>query len=1305
MKTTNLFLTALLSGTLLLGGCLDLSSDDKEALKDTFGDAFNELAEEDNQETSTSEALEKDYISEEVLTPDSATGNANIGGEIDITSFPRSLAKMAARSSGSLAQLASRAVDTITTDNFTVSYIDGNGQSVTLTISSDRILLREVGSGNTQFVITGMGDGINYIIEVAITVDGNEVELKSVAFVPEGETISEKATIDPISTVVAEAVQDKVVNSFFETGGDTLSQDYINDMLETLAVAVEEVLENNPEFTASDFEAAVNSDGGVDALVTKLLSDEDISGEINKLEDAAVADDQAVPVEFAEEGTLSEEEEEEVTEQARNIVEELLTKGEENGDDGTPQFFIDFFGDQFRNGTEKTVDQIVTAIFRGIREDIDIDVLKSALEAEAANGDASDFTAQELVFIEEKLAELDALLAAADQGGLTNEQEENAGELFGQLSRLNLRLQGLSKEGALNAFTQELFDLYHAIGEVAVLEAIDDRTESENNELHGLRGEITEASLLLGIFPPEDKATWQLLNGESPLNVPQAISLILFTLDVYFEPLQGFERNDEGQLEETDGVDFEPFALLELYGFDGENLAQQAEYANLEVNWLDVHPGRIWINNLDNGEGGEVDVLNLFTCVDAYPQDGVFTVNSVTLSYPASTGAETIDLKNEAEFQEGYDSESDDNHKGNCYSINPWGEGDILSREDRFKDTQGNVRWDDIWNQLDTEGKLVTDFTSGDYVLTVKYLQDGEAGEQTYVSESFNKTIITGLQNLTPRFTSPEGLPPFPSNGASQAEWTAFNEAQSAFNITTFAVDTDSAGIELDYAAPIIFTWDEPALLADTPLPEGVVAAYSLDIGRDVCGEDNPDTEENEGYCHWEHIFSSWDLGSQIFDTSFALPDEALTQLTALAIEDSPYQVNLNINFMNETTGEFLGNGGWAGAPFRVGVALNLDDTFTLTGSVSNAPSDSETDNNGTAYDIGLYKVAMVSESCFEDTSATPETYEFIDEEGNIIIETYLPWICESEILAVSDSITVDTENGGHSYSLQPTLRQAMGSGQNAWIDIRLFIDVDGDDVVDQDHETGNHEPQFWSQGGVHFNSWGGVLRINKDNCDSNGNCTFSEEIVIPGETFDGPDFDVSPQGGCCGGGGDGAGDGNGDGNGPGAGDGSGAGAGDGTGDGTEGGDDDEPSNLTNQLSPGGSFTDATLTWGIDGNAADLLAAADIAGYRVILFEVDPTTLNSDSGPTILSALIAEVDASVTSITMGDMLNGAMGVVNVTTAGIAASDENWAAIISLADVVNTKGYFWFVEALDENGDDIGESEGFALGTANPNPPQ
>jgi len=1300
MKTTNLFLTALLSGS-LLAGCIDLSSDEKEKAAAVAAGLLDDFAEENNEEVSTSEALDKNYIDDTVITEDSAAGSANIGGEVDIASFSRSLSKMAARSSGSRAQHVSRAVDTISTSDFTVSYIDGNGQTVIINIAAERINLREISSGNTQFVITGMGDGINYIVEVAVTVDSQTVKLKSVAFIPEGDTRSEKASIDPISTVVAEAVQDKVVNSFFETGGDTLSQDYINDMLETLAVAVEKVLESNPDFTASDFEAAVNSDGGVDALVTKLLSDDNVSGEINKLEDAAVADDQAVPVEFADEGTLSEDEEEEVTEQARNIVEELLTKDEENGDDGTPQFFIDFFGDQFRNGTTKTVDKIVTAIFQGIREDIDIDVLKSALEAEANKGDASDFTAQELVFIENKLAELDALIAVEDQGDLSDAQEENADSLFGQLSRLNLRLQGLSKDGALNAFTQELFDLYDAIDEVAKLEAVDNRTESENNELHGLRGEISEASLLLGIFPPEDKATWQTLSGASPLNVPQAISLILFTLDVYFEPLQGFERNDEGQLEETEGVDFDHIKLLVLYGFDTSNLEQQAEYANLEVNWLDVHPGRIWINTLNEGQGGEVDVLNLSTCVDAYPQDDIFTVNSVTLSYPTSTGTETIRLKNEAEFQASHDSESDDNHKGNCFSINPWSEGDILSREDRFKDTQGNVRWDDIWNQLDAEGKLVTDFTSGNYVLTVKYLQEGgEAGEQTYTSKTFNKTIITGLQNLTPRFTSPQGLPPSPNNGASQAEWTAFNEAQSAFNITTFSLATNSDEVELDYAAPIIFTWDEPALLADTPLPEGVVAAYSLDIGRDVCGEDNPDTDENESYCHWEHIFSSWDLGSQIFDTSFALPEEALTQLTALAIEDSPYQVNLNINFMNEATGEFLGNGGWAGAPFRVGVALNLDDTFTLTGIVSNAPGDSETDENGTAYDIGLYKVAMVSERCFEDTSAEPETHQFFDEEGNIIIETYLPWICENEILAVSDSITVDTENGGHSYSLQPTLRQAMGSGQNAWIDIRLFIDIDENGVIDQDHETGNHEPQFWSQGGVHFNSWGGVLRINKDSCDNNENCTFSEEIVIPGETFYGPEFNVSPHfdGGNDTGGNDTGGDGNGDGNG------NGNGNGDAGGD-AGGGEDDEPTNLTNQLTPGGSFTDATLSWAIDGNAAAPLAAADIDGYRVILFEVDPTTLGSDDEPSILSALIAHVDASTDSITMSDMLNGTNGAENVTAAAISENNEGWSAITNLADVVNTKGYFWFVEALGANGDDIGESHGFALGAADPNPPQ
>ena len=1173
MKTPNLLLTALLSGTMLVG-CIDLSSDDEDTIAAAAAEFLDGYEEEQNEDVSTSEALEKNYIEETEVTEDSAVGSARIGGEIDVESLNRSLAKMASRSMGSRAQLAARAVDALNASNFSVSFINGKGQLVELTISSSDILIHQPSTGNPQFIIEGMGDGINYIIEIMVTIDGGEpIDLKTLAFVPTGETKSEKAVLDPISTVITEAIKDKVVNSFFETGGDTLAQSYIADLTETLVVSIENALADNPDLSASDFETAIGSDSGVDDLVAKLLSDEDIAGDLNKIEDAAVADTFAVPEDFAtgDEGQA----------EARNIVEELLNNDKDGEGGGAPQFFIDFFGDQYQLGTTKTVNEVIIAIFNGIEFDV-------------AN------TPQEV-------------------------------------------LDELTPANALTAFTTELIDIYVAIDEVAALEANDNLTDAEENELHNVREKLSDINLLLGIFPPERKDEWQNLSANSDLSVPQAISIIFFVLDNFLDGLKSQERGDDGQLEESDGVDFDPITLLELYGFDTTNVDQQALYANLEVNWLDLHPGRVWLSTANDGLGGEVDILNMFTCVDAYPEE-LFEVASVSLTYPTSTGTNTIPLTNESDLY-GDDNGGGDDHRSTCYTLNPWAEADVLAQSgnpEYGSDDQGGLNYDAIWRDLVDSGVVVTDFVSGDYTLTVEYSEEGV--DQADATFTFDRRIITGLSGLFPEFTSPQGFPRFPEGNASPDEYDAFNEAVNSFNMTTFAT-ADTA----------VFTWNEPALLADNPLPEGIIAVYNLDIGRDVCTEN-----EEDGYneCHWEHVFSSWETGSQIFGTTFELPQEGKDQLLPLALTDTPYQANLNIDFIDENTGEFVGSGGWAQAPFRVGETLDLTQTFNLTGNVTGAPDTNYYDSTTDApYLISQYKVAAVKESCEEDTSAEPFVDSYFDEEqGQFVSVEYFPWICSSETLAISP--LTDDGDGGHTYTIAPTLQEMMGNSQNSWIDVRMFIDANGDGVIDQGTEANNYfgEPQFWSMSYVNFNSWGGVLRVSRDICDENNNCNYSEDIVIPGETYDGPDFEVYN---------------------------------DGTGGGGNGGDNGGEQNINAFFLPFGddqSFLDSALEWGPGPN----IFADDIEGYRIVLFSIDP----SSADPEPLEARIVEVPNTMDIITLDQMVNGGTDIVDITTEALAdenATEGSDIGELTTGNLTEDKTYIWIVEAFDAEGNDIGES--------------
>jgi hypothetical protein len=83
-----------------------------------------------------------------------------------------------------------------------------------------------------------------------------------------------------------------------------------------------------------------------------------------------------------------------------------------------------------------------------------------------------------------------------------------------------------------------------------------------------------------------------------------------------------------------------------------------------------------------------------------------------------------------------------------------------------------------------------------------------------------------------------------------------------------------------------------------------------------------------------------------------------------------------------------------------------------------------------------------------------------------------------------------------------------MNSG-NKWVDIRLFEDANSNNTVDEG------EAMFWSIGNPpHFNNWGGVLRIGGETCQGTGEeqqCFWQDQIVVPGGTYDGPDFDITP--------------------------------------------------------------------------------------------------------------------------------------------------------------------------------------------------
>ena len=208
----------------------------------------------------------------------------------------------------------------------------------------------------------------------------------------------------------------------------------------------------------------------------------------------------------------------------------------------------------------------------------------------------------------------------------------------------------------------------------------------------------------------------------------------------------------------------------------------------------------------------------------------------------------------------------------------------------------------------------------------------------------------------------------------------------------------------------------------------------------------------------------------------------------ALELSDNNlYNINLGISFLDAETGEYLGNGGWSHAQFRVGEAIDLTDTFTLSGSITNVPNNNMTDENGNVYPASAYKVALVKESCDHSPDGTG--------------------MCTQTTL---EGAVID--NG--TYTLTTTFGDVK-STDGSWVNLIMFIDADGDGEYTQGTEANNHmwEPQFWSMNHVNFNTWGGVLRLGRHVCDhSTGMCDYSEEAVVPDGEYQGPDFDTMPE-------------------------------------------------------------------------------------------------------------------------------------------------------------------------------------------------
>lgn len=914
------------------------------------------------------------------------SGSATISGKIDVDSLSsadqalvakvvagkKALSKMSAKEAKAYRQ---RYAASFTEDAVAKLYVvaeDGSMEDTGISgeLSTDT-------DGNPVYTFAEVADGVNYVVRyLKLVSDGQVLELKANAYVPEGETAPSGGTVDisPKTTVVVQALVDAILNA---TSGTGISQAIVNNIITAVKNAIVALVNSGAiqipsmivEASGSDITAIADGETTNDDLASAsglLLSDESVDSELGaaKTETLAARFSLADVTTDAGKGAL-----------ILRVFDELI-KDDSGDGGGIPNFMLEFFTDVYINNETRTATQIMNAIGAGLM---------------FPPGTAPD----------------------------------------------------ISKTTAITAFKDALTNIYSLMDkkEAGTL------TDDEKKEL----AEVPP--VLLGLFPMTERATWSNLSGSTSLNVPQGLAMTVYIVDVYiteaFQSMQAsYTATESGDgtvsHEQEKPFDFDPMvpgSLMDMLGF----YEVYQNYAGIDIFHLWIHPGKTWIEDAPGMGGHEVDMLSAGTCLSDVasmvaqfdPMSGADSTDlsggTVTLSYPKADGTRgSVDLISESSLSQGGPGPGPGpgGMGESCFILDPWRE--VTANMDPSA-MSGPV-------QLD-QNRIISDFASGTYTITVV------VNSQT-VTKSFTKKVITGMQDAYATIVTPRSMPPWPGNNVSQTEMDAFNAAMNDYNAaggeSRFSSNVDTDGNGTNDAAKVTISWTAPTVT----LPAGVKMGYHLDIGKGGC---NPT-------CTWEQIYNTWEHNKMLFTTSFTIP------VNLLQDDITPYQLNVNVIFIDAVTGEQLGQGGNTHAQFWVAEPLDKTKTFTINGSAADG-----------------YKVALFKEIENKDSLTNRFT---------------------RTVVKVADVV-----NGA--YSLTPTIGDFVDSA-GAWFNIVMFQDSDGDGTM------GNMDMQIWpdwnSATHVWFNTWGGMLRAGKDTCTTptDGSmpvCQHSEVVILGGETVEGPSF------------------------------------------------------------------------------------------------------------------------------------------------------------------------------------------------------
>jgi len=541
-------------------------------------------------------------------------------------------------------------------------------------------------------------------------------------------------------------------------------------------------------------------------------------------------------------------------------------------------------------------------------------------------------------------------------------------------------------------------------------------------------------------------------------NMGQGIALVMFAEEVLVQEILKSARDaahiskdklSDDMLKNLHVIDFNPSFIFTDLGFE-----IGSSYDKISIDQLELRTDKNWNN------GTETEFLSVYTGIEKpswmMPNGGQpdsTKLTSATLTYPKANGTTaTINLE-----------------------LNSQNSGDDWM-ELRYSPWQP-CSGDDC--QPDTSKMDITDYVSGDYTVSVTY--DGKTTTKTY-KDMF---VLKGASGFYSELINPKENPRWPqelnninwSNMTleQQAIQDEFSAKQLAYNLegrTTFALNYDENGDGTnDSVKDVVFKWSDESLLTkieELDLPANIVPAYQVGInlynpkdtnGDNVINEQDCNGQDEEGNDVWRQcnteIFNTWWNNRPIKGTSFTLP----IPLKATD-ENSRYNLNLNVVFIDKTTGRDIGQGGNSWAEFEVGAgtALTGTENIIFTGKV-------ESEGRGTI--PAKTKVGLTSESCTFDASTLLQS-------------------CTTEILGIA---SLDS-NGNYNLSTAVTdIKQKMTN--KGWFNLIAFEDKDDDNIWDK-WESGsvNTNPeQAWWPNNKHFwfDNWG-EFTVNTQEHEEVGN-------------------------------------------------------------------------------------------------------------------------------------------------------------------------------------------------------------------------